>query len=167
MTPSPGSWSGVTVPAGYHVALIATDESVAARHVHSAVEAWAAANQVKVTVVPAHQPSAYLADIQKAIDLHPDLVISAGDPLADPLSVVTASWPDQEFLLLGAELAEPTFNVTAAVWKGTTARGGGSGTGNAWTYDASTFTVERAGRALDAGVAAVLRGYAGFVVRVD
>jgi len=167
MTPSPGSWSGVTVPAGYRIALIATDDSAAARHLRSAAESWAAAHKVHVTVVPAHDPAAYLAAIQKAIDLHPDLVVSAGDPLADPLSVVTASWPDQEFLLLGAELAEPTFNVTSAVWKGTTARGGGSGTGNAWKYDPSTFTVERARRALDAGVAAVLRGYAGFVVRVD
>lgn len=167
MTPSPRSWSGVTVPPGYRIALIATDDSVAARHLRSAAEAWATAHEVHVTVVPAHDPAAYLAAIQKAIDLHPDLVVSAGDPLADPLSVVTASWPDQEFLLLGAELAEPTFNVTSAVWKGTTARGGGSGTGNAWRYDPSTFTVERARRALDAGVAAVLRGYAGFVVRVD
>ena len=157
----------MSVPSGYHVALLATDDSAAARHLHQAVVAWADAHDVRLTVVPAHDPATYLAAIQKAIDLKPDLVVSAGDPLADPLSVVTASWPDQEFLLLGAELAEPTFNVTAAVWKGTTARGGGSGTGNAWTYDASTFTVERASRALDAGVAAVLRGYSGFVVRVD
>jgi hypothetical protein len=167
MTPSPGSWSGVTVPAGYRIALIATDDSVPARHLHSAVAAWAAAHGVRVTVVPAHDPASYLAAIQKAIDLQPDLVVGAGDPLADPLSLVSASWLNQKFLLLGAELAEPTSNVTAAVWKGTTARGGGSGTGNAWRYDPSTFTVERARRALDAGVAAVLRGYAGFVVRVD
>jgi hypothetical protein len=167
MTPSPGSWDRVTVPAGYTVALLSTDDSAPARHLTSAVKAWATANHVTLTQVPAHDPATYLAAIEKAIDLHADLVISAGDPLADPLAVVTASWPDQKFLLLGAELAEPTFNVTAAVWKGTTARGGGSGTGNAWTYDPSTFTVERAERALDAGVAAVLRGYAGFVVRVD
>lgn len=168
MTPSPSSWSGVEVPAGYTIALIATDDNAAARHLRTAVEAWAAAHDVHLTVVPAHDPASYLADIQKAIDLHADLVVSAGDPLADPLSVVTPSWPDQEFLLLGAELAEPTFNVTAAVWRGTTARGGGSGTsGNAWAYDPTTFTVERSGRALEAGVAAVLRGYAGFVVQVD
>lgn len=167
MTPSTGSWSKVTVPAGYTVALLSTDDSAAARRLADAVRTWARATGVHVTSVPAHDPSSYLASIQKAIDLHADLVVSAGDPLADPLALVTASWPDQKFLLLGAELAEPTFNVTAAVWKGTTARGGGSGPGNAWDYDPSTFTVERAGRALDAGVAAVLRGYAGYVVQVD
>ena len=117
--------------------------------------------------MPAHDPATCSRPSSRRSTSTPTWCVSAGDPLADPLSVVTASWPDQEFLLLGAELAEPTSNVTAAVWKGTTARGGGSGTGNAWTYDASSFTVERASRALDAGVAAVLRGYAGYVVRVD
>ncbi len=140
---------------------------MAARHLTDAVKAWARTTGVHLTLVPAHDPRNYLASIEKAIEVHADLVVSAGDPLADPLALVTASWPDQKFLLLGAELAEPTFNVTAAVWKGTTARGGGSGAGNAWKHDPATFTVERARRALDAGVAAVLRGYAGFVVQVD
>jgi hypothetical protein len=167
MTPSAGSWAGVTVPPGYTVALLSTDDSAAARHLTDAVKAWATAAGVRLELVPAHDPTSYLVSIEEAIGLDADLVVCAGDPLADPLALVTASWLDQEFLLLGAELAEPTSNVTAAVWKGTTARGGGGGAGNAWTYDPSTFTVERARRALDAGVAAVLRGYAGFVVRVD
>lgn len=167
MTPTPGSWSGVRVPVGYTAVLLATDDSAAARHLSQAVRSWAAAHRVRLREVPAHDPSAYVTAIQHAIDLHPDLVISAGDPLADPLALVTASWLEQRFLLLGAELAEPTYNVTAAVWRGTTARGGGNGTGNAWRYDPSTFTVERATRALDAGVAAVLRGYTGYVVQVE
>lgn len=167
MTPSPGSWSAVVVPSGYRVVLLATDDSTPARHLSSAVRRWASAHQVSLTVVPAHDPATYETSIQEAIDVGADLVVSAGDRLADPLAVITASWPEQRFLLLGAELAEPTFNVTAAVWRGTTARGGGSGTGNAWRYDPASFTVARAERALDAGVAAVLRGYSGYVVRVD
>lgn len=164
MTPSPGSWDTVSVPAGYTAALLSTDDTPAARRLTEAVKVWATAHDVTLRLVPAHDPDGYVAAIQEAIDLRPDLVVSAGDPLADPLALVTASWPDQKFLLLGAELAEPTFNVTAAVWPGTAARGGAT-TGRA--ADASTFTVERAGRALDAGVAAVLRGYAGYVVEVD
>lgn len=166
MTPTPGSWSGVRIPAGYTAVLLATDDSAPARHLSQAVRTWATAHRVRLHEVAAHDPSAYVTAIQHAIDLQPDLVISAGDPLADPLALVTASWLEQRFLLLGAELAEPTYNVTAAVWRGTTARGGGNGTGNAWRYDPSTFTVERATRALDAGVAAVLRGYTGYVVQV-
>jgi predicted small lipoprotein YifL len=165
MTPSPRSWTGVHVPAGYTAALLSTDDSQPARNLATAVKRWASRNAVDLTVVAAHDPTSYLADIQKAVDLHTDLVISAGDALAEPLAVVTSSWLDQRFLLLGAELAEPTYNVTAAVWPGTSARGGGSG--SAWQHDASTFTAERAGRALDAGVAAVLQGYSGYVVQVD
>ncbi|WP_028642657.1 hypothetical protein [Nocardioides sp. URHA0020] len=164
LTPSPHSWSGVTVPSGYSVALLSTDDSVSARRLATAVRTWAAANKVSVHPVPAHDPGNYLPAIQAAIDLEPDLVISTGDALADPLALVTSSWLDQKFLLLGAELAEPTANVTAAVWKGTTARGGGSGTEP--LSDASTFTVERARRGLEAGVAGILRGYSGYVVKV-
>jgi hypothetical protein len=165
MSPSPGSWSGVHVPAGYTAVLLSTDDSEPARNLAAAVKTWAERNHVALTSVPAHDPAGYVTAIQRAIDLHPDLVISAGDPLADPLALVTSAWLDQKFLLLGAELAEPTANVTAATWKGTSARGGGSA--NAESYDASTFTQERGGRALEAGVAAVLRGYSGYVVRVD
>lgn len=164
MTPSPGSWDGVSVPPGYTAVLLSTDDTPAARRLTEAVEAWARANDVTLRHVGAHDPDGYVGAIQRAIDLHTDLVISAGDPLADPLALVTASWTDQQFLLVGAELAEPTFNVTAAVWPGTAARGGATA---AHAVDPSTFTVERARRALDAGVAAVLRGYAGYVVQVD
>jgi hypothetical protein len=88
MTPAPGSWAGVTIPAGYSAALLSTDDSAATRHLADAVKAWATASHVRLTVVPAHDPVNYLAAIQKAIDLHTDLVISAGDPLADPLALV-------------------------------------------------------------------------------
>jgi hypothetical protein len=155
----------VSVPAGYTIALLSTDDSTPARHLAGAVRAWAKANAVTVDEVPATDPATYVGAIQQAIDLKPDLVISAGDPLADPLALVTSAWLDQKFLLLGAELAEPTANVTAAVWEGTAARGGGAG--SFWPYDASSFTVARAEKALKAGVAAVLQGYAGYVVQVD
>ena len=44
----------------------------------------------------------------RAMDLNPDLVISAGNELVDPLALVTANHLDQQFLVVGAELAEPT-----------------------------------------------------------
>ncbi|EOD67187.1 hypothetical protein [Amycolatopsis vancoresmycina] len=46
--------------------------------------------------------------------LAPDLIISTGKDLVDALALVTASHLDRQFLVLGAELAEPTANVTAA-----------------------------------------------------
>ena len=78
---------------------------------------------------------------------------------------MTASHLDQQFLVIGAELAEPTVNVTAADWTGASFRGEGLGMPDA--YDPATFTPERAARAVRAGVAAVLNGITGIVIRLD
>ena len=77
---------------------------------------------------------------------------------------MTASHLDQQFLVIGAELAEPTANVTAADWTGASFRGEGLGMPSA--YDPATFTPERAGRAVRAGVAAVLNGLTGIVIQL-
>ena len=97
--------------------------------------------------------------------MKPDLVISAGNNLVDPLALVTASHLDQQFLVIGAEVAEPTRNVTAADWTGASFRGEGLGLPSA--YDPATFTPERATRAIRAGVAAVLHGLTGIVIRLE
>lgn len=165
MTPSPGSWSQAHPPAGYRVALVSTDDSAQVKKLRRIVEQWAAKAGVAVTEVPAHDPANYLAPIQHAIDLHADLVIGVGPALADPLALVTASWIDQKFLVLGAELAEPTYNVTAAIWQNTSYRGGNGD--DITEYDPAAFTTSRITKALEAGVAAVVRGYAGYVVKID
>jgi hypothetical protein len=67
--------------------------------------------------------------------------------------------------VVGAELAEPTANVTAADRTGASFRGEGLGMSS--TYDPATFTSERAGRAVRAGVAAVLNGLTGIVIWLD
>ena len=97
--------------------------------------------------------------------MRPDLVISVGHALVDPLALVTASHLDQQFLVVGAELAEPTENVTAADWTGAAFRGEGLGMPSA--YDPATFTHERIGRAVRAGVAAVLNDITGIVIQLD
>lgn len=164
MTPSPGSWDGAHVPAGFTAVLVTTEQNAQTRVISTAVRSWANDTGVALTTVVADDPLNYVAAIQSAIDKHPDLVISAGNALVDPLALVTASWAQQQFLVVGAELAEPTFNVTAADWKGASYRGEGLGTAS--TYDPASFTPERAGRAVRAGVAAVVAGYSGYVVQV-
>ncbi|GAA1962741.1 hypothetical protein GCM10009798_23130 [Nocardioides panacihumi] len=164
MTPSPGSWDGVTVPSDFRVVLLTTDQDAQTKVLSAAVRSWASRTHVPLTTVVADDPLNYVPAIQSAIDEHADLVVSTGEGLVDPLAVVTASWAQQRFLIVGAELAEPTFNVTAADWKGASYRGEGLGT--ATTYDASSFTPERAARAVSAGVAAVVSGYSGYVVWV-
>jgi len=69
----------------------------------------------KVSLKTVEAPSDYVSHITEAINLKPDLIISAGNALIDPLDLVTASNVDPQFLVIGAELAELTTNVTAAI----------------------------------------------------
>ncbi len=108
----------------------------------TAVTTWAEAEGVKLRTIRGTEPGEFVQTITKAIDLRPDLIISAGNDLIDPLALVTASHLDQQFLIVGAELAEPTVNVTAADWTGATFRGEGLGMSS--TYDPASFTPERA-----------------------
>jgi hypothetical protein len=164
ITPRPGSWNGVHPSKGYRVVLLTAGEDRATRTLAGAVREWAAQEDASLKTVTATDAHQFVPSIRKAIDLKPDLVISAGNALVDPLSLVTASHLDQQFLVIGAELAEPTVNVTAADWLGASFRGEGLGMPSA--YDAASFTRERAARAIRAGVAAVLNGITGIVVRL-
>lgn len=163
-TPAPGSWDGVDLPADYRVVLLTTDADARTRTLSAAVRSWAASEGVDLEEVDADDTTAYVDRIQESIDLGTDLVVSTGDGLVDPLALVTASNLDQQFLVVGAQLAEPTLNVTAADWDGASFRG--EGLGQHSTFDPATFTPERAGRAVRAGVAAVLTGYSGTIVHV-
>ncbi|WP_459982565.1 hypothetical protein [Nocardioides sp. AN3] len=165
MTPSPGSWVAASPPKGYRVVLLTTEEDRTARTLSTAVVDWAREAHVDLVRVVADNPMRYVASIQSALHLDRDLIVTVGNGLVDPLALVSASWLDQRFLVLGAELAEPTANVTAADWKGASYRGEGLGTAS--TYDAASFTPERGARAVRAGVAAVVAGYSGYVVWVD
>jgi hypothetical protein len=165
ITPRPGSWDGVHPSKGYRVVLLTAGEDRPTRTLVGAVTSWAEQEDVSLETVTANDPGGHISGISRAIDLAPDLVVCAGDTLVDPLALVTPSHLDQQFLVIGAQLAEPTANVTAADWTGASFRGEGLGTPS--TYDPATFTPERAGRALRAGVAAVLNGLTGIVVKLD
>lgn len=96
------------------------------------------------------------------MNLKPDLIVAAGNNLIDPLATVTPHHLDQQFLIIGAELAEPTENVTAADWTGASYRGEGLGMSS--QYDPASFTPARATAAIHAGTAAVLTGHTGIVL---
>ncbi|MGW0808295.1 hypothetical protein [Nonomuraea sp. NPDC002799] len=165
ITPRPRSWDGVHPSDGYRVVLLTAGQDAPTRTLVDAVTEWAEAEDVSLKTVTAAAPAEYIARISRAIDLAPDLIISAGNDLVDPLALVTANHLDRQFLVLGAEVAEPTANVTAADWTGASFRGEGLGMSSA--YDAATFTPERAGRAVRAGVSAVLNGLTGIVLWLD
>ncbi|MGI5493690.1 hypothetical protein [Microtetraspora malaysiensis] len=165
ITPRPGSWNGVRPSEGYRVVLLTTGDDPQTKTLVNAVTEWAEEENVSLKTLTATKPDQFIPRISSAIEMKPDLIISAGDDLIDPLAMVTANHLDQQFLVVGAELAEPTGNVTAADWAGASFRGEGLGMSS--TYDPATFTPERAGRAVRAGAAAVLNGLTGIVIWLD
>ncbi|MEV6624417.1 hypothetical protein AB0M83_16590 [Amycolatopsis sp. NPDC051106] len=164
ITPSPGSWDGVNPSPGYRVVLLSAGDDAPTRTLVAAVTGWAEQEQVSLKTITAADPGRYTESIGEAVKLAPDLIISAGRQLVDPLALVTANHLDRQFLVLGAELAEPTANVTAANWPGASFRGEGLGTSTG--YDPASFTPARASAAVRAGVASVLNGLTGIVVRL-
>jgi hypothetical protein len=163
--PRPGSWDDVRPAKGYRVVLLSTGGDDATRTLAGAVKDWAGDVDASLKTIDAKRPDKLVASITEAMNLKPDLIISVGNRLVDPLALVTANHLAQQFLVVGAEVAEPTENVTAADWRGASFRGEGLGLPSA--YDPKTFTSERAGRAVRAGVAAVVNGITGVVVRVS
>jgi hypothetical protein len=161
-SPSPGAWADVQPPESFRVTVVAAAKDPQAAVVVDAVRSWAADESVDLDVVMVERPGDNLADLSAAIRAEPDLIVSAGDTLIDAMALVTASAPERRFLILGGEIPEPTANVTAVDWLGAGFRG--EGLGRPTTYDPASFTSERSGRAIRAGVAAVLTNWSGFVV---
>ncbi|MER7440004.1 hypothetical protein [Micromonospora avicenniae] len=165
VTPRPGSWNSVHPPKGYRVVLLTTGDDAPTKALVKAVEEWADDEDVDLRTVVPKDAHDLVPSIDRAVKMSPDLIVSAGNDLIDPLAMVTASHLSQQFLVVGAEVAEPTENVTAADWSGASFRGEGLGMSS--TYDANSFTAERCAAAIRAGVAAVLHDLTGIVIWLD
>ncbi|WP_327290499.1 hypothetical protein [Streptomyces sp. NBC_01198] len=164
-TPQPGSWDHVRPSEGYRVVLLTAGRDRPTAALVAAVKDWAAAEHVGLRTVTADGTADLLPSATRALDMHPDLIVSAGNDLIDPLATVTPNHLSQQFLVVGAELAEPTANVTAVDWSGASFRGEGLGMSS--TYDPASFTTERCAASIRAGVAAVLNDLTGIVLWLD
>jgi len=162
ITPRPGSWEAVHPPRGYRVVLLTAGNDAETTTLVTAVNRWARVEDVALTTVAATQPDGFVDGIVEAMRLRPDLVICAGNALVDALALVTASHLDQQFLVVGAQLPEPTVNVTAAVWQGASSRGGE--VPDTASFDPAAFTPEHTDAAIRAGVASVLSELTGIVI---
>ena len=158
--PRPGSWDGVRPPPGYRVVLLTAGDDRATTTLVTGVKQWAEAEQVTLETIAATAPEGFVDAIVEAMDLTPDLVICAGNALVDALALVTASHLNQQFLVVGAQLPEPTVNVTAAIWQGASSRGQEV----APSLDADAFTPRVVSAAIRAGVASVLSDITGIVI---
>ncbi|MFD8965073.1 hypothetical protein ACFV0C_08725 [Streptomyces sp. NPDC059568] len=165
VTPRPGSWSEVRPSEDYRVVLLTSGDDRPTKALVKAVEEWAEEEHVDLRTVAADGPHDLIPSITRARELGPDLIVSAGNDLIDPLATVTPNHLEQRFLVVGAELAEPTHNVTAVDWSGASFRGEGLGASS--TYDPGSFTAERCAAAIRAGVAAVLNDLTGIVIWLD
>ncbi|MEU8931736.1 hypothetical protein AB0D30_17815 [Streptomyces sp. NPDC048409] len=165
VTPRPGSWDGVHPPEGYRVVLLTSGDDRPTRTLVQAVRSWAEEEHVDLRTVTAEHPAELLPTVTDSLGMGADLIVSAGNDLIDPLATVTPSHLSQRFLVVGAELAEPTANVTSVDWSGASFRGEGLGMSS--TYDPSSFTAARCAAAVRAGVAAVLSDLTGIVVWLD
>jgi hypothetical protein len=163
--PKPGSWDAVRPPRNYRVVLLTAGDDPATRTLVTAVKQWAKAEHVRLETVATAEAKT-VDGIVEAIDRRPDLVVCAGNSLVDALALVTASFLDQQFLVVGAQLPEPTVNVTAAIWRGASSRGGEI-PDTASSFDPDAFTPEHAGAAIRAGVASVLSDLTGIVIWLD
>ncbi|MET8553229.1 hypothetical protein [Micromonospora zamorensis] len=162
ITPQPGSWDGVHPPKDYRVVLLTSGDDNPTKMLVTAVKEWADDEHVDLRTIVVGTAHDAVSSIAKAMEMGPDLIIGAGNDLIDPLALVTPSHLDEKFLVVGAELAEPTHNVTAVDWDGASFRGEGLGASS--TYDPKSFTAERCAAAVRAGVAAVLNDLTGIVV---
>ena len=162
VTPRPGSWNGVHPPEDYRVVLLTSGTDRPTKALVKAVRTWAEDEHVDLRTVAPEHPADLLASVSESLEMGADLIVGAGNDLIDPLATVTPSHLSQRFLVVGAELAEPTDNVTSVDWSGASFRGEGLGMSS--TYDPSSFTAARCSAAVRAGVAAVLSGLTGIVV---
>ena len=162
--PASGSWAGVTPPAGYRVVLISAGKDEATNAVVDAVHTWAANTDVELTTMAAVDDDHVERQINRAVAKKPDLVLGAGSGVVDVFSLLTAQNLAQQFLVIGAELPEPTGNVTSVVWPGANFRGTGLSAVDG--QDDASFTPARTGDAITAGVASVLHGTTGIVINL-
>lgn len=163
LSPAVGSWDSVHPSPDYRVVLLSAGDDAPTRTLAAVVDAWAVEEGIQLRTVDASED--HVEGIVRAMELNPDLIISVGNDLVDALATVSPNHLDRHFLVLGAEIAEPTGNVTAVDWTGASFRGAGVGASS--TYDPATFTVERCGAAVRAGVAAVLTDLTGVVLWID
>ncbi|MFT3796938.1 hypothetical protein [Microbacterium sp.] len=163
VNPISGSWDGVRPSPGYRIVLLSGGDDPTSAALSDAVHAWADEVDADLRTVSAEDDA--IGGIVEAMDLEPELIVSVDDGLIDALAMVTPNHLEVPFLILGAELAEPTYNVTAVDWTGAGFRGEGLGT--ATHFDAESFTPERCADAIRAGTTAVLTGMTGVVLWID
>ena len=145
--------------ASFTVRIVAADDTLSASGTAAAI-AFAEQNgaDVEASVSAAGDDDAFAAHLAEAVAAAPSVIVTVGPNAVDLVDSASANNLGQLFLLVGAQLPEPTANVTAAVWPGADSRGT---VPMAETSPAAFAAHVDAG--LEAGFAAILADETGYV----
>lgn len=170
--PAPGRTVEATPPAqfenlrGVRIATVVPDAGLASQALQAGMRAIA--DQYGLVVeefVAADGPMPVDAAVATALATEPHVVVGLGEGAVDAIAYASSQYLDQDFLLIGAQSAEPTSNVTAVIWGGATSRGSGAPGDDA--SDEASVTSARAGEAIASGLGSVLTGVSGIVLHLS
>jgi len=171
VVPAPGRTIEATPPSidlelrGSRLAVVVPDGSAQTQQLRAAVRSFALEHDA---VLEEFAATARGDDVEEAfanaVAADPDVVIGVGEAAVDVFAYETAQWLDQQFVLLGAQLPEPTANVTAVIWEGATSRGSGAPADGA--LDVASVTAARSAEAIAVGLGSVRDGTTGVVLHL-
>lgn len=157
--------TGAPVPDGMALAVVVpADPDVATAPLADAVDRWAAAHDVEHVRHVVTGDDDLVALVESAGTDGATVVVPGGE-LVDAVDSASSQHLEVPFLLLGAQLPEPTENVTAVVWPGATSRGSRAPADEPdESAEAAAVTADRADAAVAAGLAGLRAGTTGVVL---
>lgn len=169
--PVPGRTMQVSPPAdlgnlrGVRIATVVPDGGSASRALQEALRAFAHQHGLIVEEFVAEDGGGVDSALAGALATEPHVVVGLGEGAVDAIAYASSQYLDQDFLLLGAQSAEPTANVTAVIWDGATSRGSGAPADD--VSDEASVTNARATEAISSGLGSVLTGVSGIVLHLS
>lgn len=102
------------------IALVIPNDDPATLSLAEGVERFATASGAELRKFTAASSAVPDIDdaLMDAIKSEPDLTVGIGPADVPSFDILTADYGDWQFLMIGAELPEPTANVTAVIWDG-------------------------------------------------
>lgn len=168
--PVPGRTIAPDAPAadldlsGQRIALVLPDQDAATQTMADAISATAEDAGASVEAFPVEAEDTVDDAFAAAVESAPEIVVGVGEGTVDVFSYETAQRLEQQFLLLGGQLPEPTENVTAVIWSGATSRGSGAPADG--DSDSGSITLTRAAEAAASGLESVQAGVVGVVLHL-
>ncbi|MCS4276256.1 hypothetical protein M2390_001438 [Mycetocola sp. BIGb0189] len=169
VAPITDSDADANVPSGLHILLIGSGSDHPA--LLAALQERAATIHATLTVCDPTGSVDQSADelVSAQLSQRPDLVMLLGERGIDTIDRVSSANLDQRFVILGAQLPEPTHNVTAVIWPGASARGLSPETIPQTDPTATSESLEAryAKRAVSEGITVATTGHTGFVTALS